>query len=216
MTAETALYGPVKAFLEARGFTVKGEVRGCDLVALSGDGESVVVLVGELKTRFTLDLVLQGVERTAVADEVWLAVGVGPRGGREGDPRVRRLCRMLGLGLLGVASGGAVEPLVEPGRWAPRRNLKERSRLVAEHRRRIGDPAVGGSTRVPLLTAYRQQALAVARALADGPGRPRDLRRACPDAARLLQDNVYGWFVRVERGVYALTDAGRAALTRWV
>ena len=29
---ETELYGPVKRFLEARGFAVKGEIRGCDLV----------------------------------------------------------------------------------------------------------------------------------------------------------------------------------------
>ena len=33
---ETALYLPVKRFLEKLGFTVKGEVGGCDLVALSG------------------------------------------------------------------------------------------------------------------------------------------------------------------------------------
>ena len=29
--AETALYAPVKRFLEAQGFSVKGEVCGCDL-----------------------------------------------------------------------------------------------------------------------------------------------------------------------------------------
>ena len=28
-------------------------------------------------------------------------------------------------------------------------------------------------------------------------------------------DNFYGWFDRAERGVYVLTDAGRAALKRW-
>ena len=35
---ETALYGPVKRFLEARGYEVKGEVCGCDLVARRIDG----------------------------------------------------------------------------------------------------------------------------------------------------------------------------------
>lgn len=212
---ETALYAPVKAFLEARGFAVKGEVRGCDLVALK-DGDAVHVLVGELKTSFTLELLLQGVDRIAVADEVWLAVGMPKRGrGRESDARVRKLCRLLGLGLLGVFADGAVELLVEPGAWAPRRNLKEKAKLVAEHRRRTGDTALGGSTRVPILTAYRQQALVIARALSATPCRPRDLKAACPDAGKILQHNVYGWFERVERGVYALTPAGQAALKLW-
>ncbi|TIU40215.1 MAG: hypothetical protein E5W26_11005, partial [Mesorhizobium sp.] len=26
---------------------------------------------------------------------------------------------------------------------------------------------------------------------------------------------VYGWFARVDRGLYDLTDAGRASLVRW-
>ena len=36
-TPETALYAPVKRYLELLGFTVKGEVCGCDLVALRGE-----------------------------------------------------------------------------------------------------------------------------------------------------------------------------------
>jgi hypothetical protein len=27
--------------------------------------------------------------------------------------------------------------------------------------------------------------------------------------------NVYGWFVRVERRLYTLSEGGKAALTRW-
>jgi hypothetical protein len=46
-TPETTLYAPVKRYLEALGFTVKGEVCGCDLVALRGD-EPPVVVIGEL------------------------------------------------------------------------------------------------------------------------------------------------------------------------
>ena len=63
-TPETTLYAPVKRYLEALGFTVKGEVCGCDLVALRGD-EPTIVVVGELKLAFSLELVLQGVNRTA-------------------------------------------------------------------------------------------------------------------------------------------------------
>ena len=65
------------------------------------------------------------------------------------------------------------------------------------------------------MTAYRQQALACAAALSSSPGRPRDLKPGIPDAPRILRRNVYGWFDRKERGLYALTTEGRAALERW-
>jgi hypothetical protein len=65
------------------------------------------------------------------------------------------------------------------------------------------------------MTAYRQQALACAAALAHGATRPRDLKPALPDAPKILLRNVYGWFVRLERGNYTLSDSGRAALMRW-
>jgi hypothetical protein len=212
---ETALYLPVKRFLEKLGFTVKGEIGGCDLVALSGDDPPIVV-IGELKLAFNLELILQAVDRAGAADEVWLAAKMSAQGkGRESDARYRNLCRRLGFGMLAVTSRGDVEVIVKPPTSAPRRDRKRRSRLVAEHQRRIGDPAKGGSTRAPIMTAYRQQALTCACALSDGPQRVRDLRKDIPDAGKILLHNVYGWFDRAERGVYGLTDAGRAALKRW-
>lgn len=185
-------------------------------MATAADGERLLVIVGELKLAFSLELVLQGVDRMAACDEVWLAVQASVRGrGREADPRVRKLCRLLGFGLLVVAGGGRVDLLAEPFPWRPRANARRRSRLVEEHRRRQGDPAVGGGSRAPIMTAYRQQALACAAALADGPRRPRDLKAAVPAAPSILQRNVYGWFERIARGRYGLSAAGQAALRRW-
>jgi hypothetical protein len=216
---ETDLYPPVKRHLERLGYAVKGEIGGCDIVALhAGPDEAAPlrVVIGELKTSFTLELVLQAVDRGAAADEVWLAVAASKRGrGREADGRVKKLCRRLGFGLMSVTGDGRVDVLVEPDAAPPRRDSRRRSRLVEEHRRRRGDPVAGGTTRRPQLTAYRQEALALAVALATGPGRPKDLKATVPSAAKILQGNVYGWFERVERGVYGLTDGGRAALVTW-
>jgi hypothetical protein len=217
---ETSLYAPVKRFLEGLGFEAKGEICGCDIVAIDKSagqgGPPTAVVIVELKLSFTLELVLQAVDRTAVCNEVWLAVSASRKGrGRESDPRVKKLCRFLGLGLLSVFATGRVEVLVEPVPWKPRHNAKRRSRIVEEHRRRQGDPTAGGSTRRPIMTAYRQQALACATAMVAAPARPRDLKRTIPDAPKILQSNVYDWFVKVERGVYALSDAGRAALVTW-
>ena len=212
---ETALYLPVKRFLEGLGFAVKGEIGGCDLVALK-ESDPPIVVVGELKLSFNLELVLQGVDRASACDEVWLAAQLSARGkGRESDARYRNLCRRLGFGMLGITARGDVEVLVKPPTTRARRDPKRRSRLIAEHQRRQGDPALGGSTRAPIMTAYRQQALACACALSGGPRRVRDLKPHIPDAPKILLHNVYGWFDRAERGVYQLNDAGRAALKRW-
>ena len=215
MPSETSLYAPVKRFLEGLGFAVKGEVGNCDVLALSVDATPIVV-VCELKLQFNLELVLQAVDRAAACDEVWLAAPISPSGrGRERDPRFRALCRRLGFGLLGVTLSGSVEVLLSPAAPAPRRDPKRRSRLVEEHRKRRGDPVAGGGSRQPVMTAYRQDALVCAAEMLNGPRRPRDLKPSIARAYTILRDNVYGWFVRTERGFYGLTPAGQEALLRW-
>lgn len=212
---ETSLYLPVKGFLEKAGYVVKGEVGGCDLVGLSEEDPSVVV-VCELKLSFNLELILQAVDRATISDEVWIAARVSAKGkGREADKRYRDLCRRLGIGMLGVSDTGEVSILVGSVSPMPRTNPKRRSRLMREHQKRRGDPVLGGSTRLPQMTAYRQQALGCAAALAAGPLRVRDVRTGVPDAGKIFLSNVYGWFERLDRGVYGLTDAGREALQRW-
>jgi hypothetical protein len=219
---ETALYEPIKRFLEARGYEVKGEVCGCDLVARRGGdpGDEPPVIV-ELKLRFTLALLLQGIDRLAVSERVYVAV---PRPRRDARglspeaPAIRRLCRRVGLGLIVVRFDGGRESVAvieEPVPYRPRIARHRVHRLLLEFDRRTGDPNIGGSRSRPLVTAYRQDALRLARALAEtGPAPLPELRAASgiTNAARILQRNVYGWFVRVGRGVYALSAGGRDAL----
>lgn len=209
---ETSLYLPIKNFLEDLGYSAKGEIGSCDVVAVSGDDPPVLVIC-ELKLRFNLELVLQAVERAAACDEVWLAARVASRGkGRESDKRFRALCRRLGFGMLGVTERNEVQVIVSPISPFPRKDTRRRSRLFAEYNKRQGDPATGGSTRKPIMTAYRQEALACAAAMEAEPRRPRDLKPQSPRAANILRHNYYGWFERVDYGLYGLTERGREAL----
>ena len=99
-------------------------------MALKG-GDPPVVVIGELKLTFNLELVLQGIDRAAACDEVWLAARRSSRGkGRESDARFRNLCRRLGFGLLGVSLNGEVEVLLTPNAPTPRKNPQRRSRLL--------------------------------------------------------------------------------------
>lgn len=216
--AETRLYEPVKEYWTARGYTVRAEVEGCDLVARRGD-ELVVV---ELKESVNLTLILQGIDRKSLTEEVYLAVPAPKNPRRSHWRQVVRLCRMLGLGLMTVYAGRGRRPRVEvacePGPYVPRPNLRRRARLIREFADRSGDFNVGGSSRRPLVTAYREDALCVARFLeVHGPSRVRDVSNggAAERAGAILQRNYYGWFVRVSRGVYDLTPAGREALERY-
>jgi len=208
MPLESDLYAPVKALLEGQGYVVKGEIRGCDVVAVRGDEPPVIV---ELKRVFGLGLVLQGVDRLSLADRVYLAVGQWPKQLRS----VRKLCRRLGLGLL-VVSDSRAEVVLDPTPYKPRLDKRKAGRMLGEHSRRLGDPNLGGSAmRAPLMTAYRQEALRCAKLLAgSGPMKVAAVRTAAdaPRAANILRDDFYGWFERVERGVYAITPAGRRGL----
>ena len=218
---ETDLYPPVKRFLEGQGYEVKAEIGDSDVVAMRGDEPPVVV---ELKTAFTLPLVFQGIGRQRLTDLVYLAVPDPGRVSRQSlwgrhYRDIIKLCRMLGLGLITVGKGkpatAHVEVHLDPGSYRPRASKARKTMLLSEFQRRVGDPNTGGSTRRAIVTAYRQDALrcalhldrhgpskASAVALATGVERARDI----------CYRDVYGWFQRVDRGVYALTPVGAKGL----
>src|SRR5687767_1100498 len=89
---ECDLYEPLRDYLTEQGYTVRSEVRGCDITAVRGD-ELVVI---EMKRGLTLDLLIQGAERQRVADSVYLAVPKPrPQRTREDNARWRGLQRLL-------------------------------------------------------------------------------------------------------------------------
>ena len=213
---ETDLYAPVKEFLEGQGYAVRGEVGGCDALAVR-DGLLVAV---ELKLSLNLRLLLQAVKRLGGADAVYVAFPAGCSPWRKDRAGVRRLLRMLGLGLLLVdPASGLVQPELDPGEYRIHRSRAGRGRLLREHAVLVGDPNTGGSRRRGgVMTLYRRNALAVAGHLRDkGPSKASDVSRelGMDNALSIMYRNVYGWFQREGRGVYALSPRGRAELPMW-
>jgi len=208
---EADLYPDLKAYLEAQGYEVKAEIGACDLMARRGDEPAVVV---EMKLSFSLALVMQGVARQALFDDVYLAVPVAEKGWKLRYRDIVALCRRLGLGLLAVKVGQGVEAHLDPAPYLPRKNTARAGRLLREFERRVGDPNLAGTTGVKRMTAYRQDALRCLAALAEGPSKVADVSNATgvTAAATLLRKDYYGWFERVSRGVYQLTPQGAAAL----
>jgi hypothetical protein len=215
---EADLYAPIKRFLEAQGYEVKGEIGPADVVAVRGHESPVVV---ELKERFSLDLVLQAVDRLAVTDTVYVAFRIGKDQSAAWRTRRRQvvgLLRRLGLGLLTVSTRANVVAVLDPAPFRPRGSARRRNRLLREFAERIGDPEAGGSVSRERLTAYRQDSLRCARELAGvGTLKVSDLRdrTGVSRAGPILRDNYYGWFERVAIGHYALSPKGQRELSRW-
>ncbi|MCO6383212.1 MAG: hypothetical protein JXQ91_15075 [Vannielia sp.] len=212
---EQDLYAPVKSLLEAQGYEVKGEVGAADVVAVRENEAPVVV---ELKLAFSLALVHQGIARQSLTDAVYLAV---PRGqGRRWLSAMKQhktLCRRLGLGLIYVRlADGHTQIALDPAPYQPRKSAPRKSRLLREFARREGDPNLGGAARNgSIVTAYRQDAIRLAEHLAaHGPSRGAAVARetGVEKATRMMADDHYGWFERVEKGVYALSPNGAKAL----
>jgi hypothetical protein len=206
---ETDLYSPVKAFLESQGYTVKAEIKSCDVMAVRGDEAPLIV---ELKTALSLQLFYQAVDRLTLTDAVYIAIA---RPERAVPAEAVKLSKRLGLGLIVVSKSGSVEVIADPAPYAPRQNAKRKSALLKEFQRRQGDPNLGGSARTKLITAYKQDALrCLAHLHKHGPTRIAELRKSTKvdRSAAILRNDYYGWFVRHSRGTYMLTTGGQEAV----
>ena len=204
---ETDLYLPVKRFLEAQGYDVKAEIGDCDVLAVRGDETPVIV---ELKTGFSLQLLLQGIDRQAVTDAVYLAV---PEPKRPLPRDILGLCKRLGLGLL-VVNKNWVEPYLDPAHFQPRKAPRRKAVLLKEFQRRVGDHNSGGSSKRPLITAYRQDALRCVKFLkTTGASKVSEIvaQTKVDRTAAILRRDVYGWFMKLDRGIYSLSPKGEAA-----
>jgi hypothetical protein len=216
---ETDLYLPVKQFLEAQGYEVKGEVRGCDVVAVRGEEAPVVV---ELKLALNLNLILQAVDRIALSPKVYIAVPKNTPFLKKRKKAALKLLKMLGLGLIVVATHlkhMKAEVLLDPGAYKPRQSKFRQERLLGEFTRRVGDPNLGGvSTKKGIMTSYKQRAIVIALYLQSQGATKASLISASlddPKARQILYRDFYGWFDRVATGIYDLSPRGKEEIGKW-
>lgn len=205
---EAHLYPTIEKYFTNRGFTVKGEVCGCDLVAVKGDE----IIVAELKITFNIKLLYQAVRRLAITDQVY-AVIFKPKARQKMSywQMMKSLCRRLNIGLL-VVDGDAIQTIAEPGSFAGKVLPRHKHKVLREfHGRRISQNT-GGVTRVKLQTAYLEAAIHISVLLKKHKAlKPADLvKLGCAEkSGQILYHNHYGWFEKTERGIYRL-KSGKA------
>lgn len=205
---ETDLYQAVKEYFEDQGFLVRAEVKDIDICAVRDE-----LLIGiELKRNLSTDLLIQGALRQKLCDLVYIAI---PKPKRIRKDRafnnMLHLLKRLELGLLYIdlENNKALE-ILEPTFFemdrARKTLLKKRTALLKEIQRRSLSANTGGSSKKRLLTAYREESLkAIALLRIKGTAAPKNLKEIGLNPT-LFRDNYYGWFRKLERGVYTLDE----------
>jgi hypothetical protein len=217
--SETDLAEPLYRHLAQLGYTVRSEVKDCDIAAVKGDD----LLVIELKKTMNLTLVAQAVRRQRLTDSVYVAI---PRPANKWkwwkeSRSVQHLLRRLELGLILVSlekGKPPVEVIFHPVPFTRRMRAATRRAVLEEIAHRTADYNRAGSTRTKLATAYRENAIFVACCLhVTGRTSPAALRAMGTGQKTLsiLRLNAYGWFERVDTGVYALAPHALDELKAW-
>jgi hypothetical protein len=208
---EADLYPVVEKFFSAAGFTVKGEVCGCDLVAVKGDE----IVVAELKLTFNIKLLYQAVRRLMITDRVY-AVIFKPKTRQKMSywQMMKSLSRRLNIGLL-VVDGDKVLTIAEPGPFAGKVLARHKNKILREFAGRKISKNIGGVTRQKLQTAYLESAIHISVLLK----KHKELKTselvemgASEKSAKILYHNHYGWFQKTGRGQYRLKPGKSRAI----
>ena len=218
MVSEKDLFIPVKNLFEKMGYKVNAEVKDCDITAIDED-ELIII---ELKRNLSVTLLAQGLKRQKTGAVVYVAV---PKP-KNYSPKTYRdtlyVIKKLELGLIFVSLKGEysfAEIIHDPAPFEPVKiNYKKRKDIIREIDGRSVDTNTGGVTGTKIATAYTEKCIKIACILdIYGALSPAKVRKYGGDekCGTILYMNAYGWFTRVQKGVYAITPKGRKDLLEY-
>lgn len=222
---EIDLHEPIKKWLEESGCEVKSEVRDIDMLGLYNEDTWIAV---ELKKELNLKVILQAISRQESMDLTYIAIPYDEKSESKSTyQKMIQLLKRLELGLLTVdfrMNPALVYKRLDPKpfdyRAAKRKADKEKRKIQEEFRKRSGDYNVAGSSRLPLITVYREQSLMILKLLEEkGPLAPKELINHGTDPQKtgnILRANHYHWFVKIKRGLYHISDEGQKALEKYI
>lgn len=210
---EAEMYKPIKKLLESLGYTVRGEVKNCDIVAMQD--ENMIVI--EMKRSFNMTVLYQAMDRKALTSNVYVAIPRPKNYRNKNTQMMIKVLKGLGLGLIAVACDGMkkAEIVLEPQKSETRVNKKRSERVKKEMTQRTGDRNEGGVNRKKLITAYKEASvLALCHMEKFETLNTRYLRKlGYMDKVRnAVRNNVYGWFEKVDTATYAMSAEGVEAL----
>ncbi len=208
---ETDLFKPIKRLLESQGYLVKAEVKDIDVLACKDD----IYIAVELKTKISLKLIYQAVDRQKTMDIVYISIP------KSSIPKSRalykqfiHLLKRLEIGLIVVENEHA-DVLLEASPFNLEKSRasykKKKQRIIKEYYLRKNKVNVGG-TKGKTLTRYKEMVVEIGLFLIEHEqASPKDIMQATQikKVASILQKNYHQYFERVSRGIYQLTDKGK-------
>lgn len=209
---EEELYIPVKKYFERKGFKIKGEIKDCDVTGVKGD----VLLIVELKRNFSLKLVYQAMNRQKVTNYVYVAIPRPKNFNKSETKSMLELLKRLNIGLILVSfkeKNTVVQTAMEPNpeRFTKKASVREKY-ILKEFNERTGDFNKGGKNKTKILTAYREKSIKIAcflEKLVKSSGAELKKIGCEKDATTVMYNNFYGWFYKIGKGVYILSEKGR-------
>lgn len=209
------LYEPVRCYFKELGYIVQAEVNDCDVVAIKDDQ----LIIIELKRSITIKLLMQATKRQRLTEQVYIAIPEPTYHKRSRKWRdICYLLRRLELGLIIVSfteKQDSIEIIQEPKSFSRKKSMaqsnKAKQKIIAEVSGRNGDYNIGGSHQTKIHTAYKESAIFIACCLERyGQLSPKALQNlgTGKKTPSILQMNYYGWFKRIKRGIYELTERG--------
>ncbi len=204
---ESDMYIPIQNYFLEKGFKVDAEVKNCDVVATKED----ITIICELKKGFTIELLYQLVDRKKITPYVYAVI---PR------PKTMRgrafkkkldILRALECGLLVVLnSTKRVDLVLEPKGKDNAFMKRKRKKIEKEVQNRNLSLNLGGQNKRKIVTAHKESVIS-ALCYIEKYGSIET--KKCKENIKIaLQRNHYGYFKRLKRGVYTMTDRGKEAL----
>lgn len=201
---EYELYEPIANYFRYQGYLVYGEVVDCDLIAKQDEH----IIIVELKLNLNITVIYQAIERLKISDEVYIAVQKPSRMSRKNYYKMRRLCQMLGIGLFLIDTDDNLTVVCMPVNVHSIKKTKKKKFLEELNKQKF-NVNIGGVTNEKINTSYRERCLEIAYIL-EGEGKisakilkdKYQIDKAYP----ILYNNYYGWFEKIERGSYRLTN----------
>ncbi len=211
---ESDLFEPIKKYLEANGYKVRAEVKNCDITATKGD-ELIII---ELKLSANLQLFIQATDRQRITDSVYVAIPKPSLRSKKHWKGILHILRRLELGLIFVDVDNPVNPVeivFHPIEFQRKKISKRKKSIIKEIENRSQNLNVGGSNKKKIITAYKENAIQIAVFLKEvGATTPEKLREydSGKKTLSILYSNFYGWFQRIDRGIYDITAKGKQEL----
>lgn len=217
---ETDLHEPVKRWMIGEGFNVRSEVKSIDMVGLYGE----LMIAVELKIKLNLEVINQAVERQGVSDLVYIAVAHDFKAVESKRFQMTLLTlKRLNLGLLLVNFRSAIPEVVEylkPEHFdferSKRAKKTKRAAIIAEFNKRCADFNTAGSNKSKIMTGYKEQCLLVAHYMKrHGLQSPKAFKPFGFETAKvsaILGKNYNNWYLKIDKGVYTLSEDGEKAL----